>query len=102
MLINECEYLGKLDLILQDPEKSQCLTKNHIEDIKREANIIIKGVNAVRGATHLSRISGDFEVGYLYGNVKMHKNGNPLQPIISQCPTQMYHLAKNLNRILTP
>ncbi|XP_068227693.1 uncharacterized protein [Palaemon carinicauda] len=47
-------------------------------------------------------ISGDFEPGYLYGNVKTHKQGNPLRPIISQCPTPTYQLARRLNAILRP
>ncbi|XP_068235641.1 uncharacterized protein [Palaemon carinicauda] len=47
-------------------------------------------------------ISGDFGPGYLYGNVKTHKQGNPLRPIISQCPTPTYQLAKRVNAILTP
>ncbi|XP_068227972.1 uncharacterized protein [Palaemon carinicauda] len=47
-------------------------------------------------------ISGDYGPGYLYGNVKTHKQGNPLRPIISQCPTPKYQLAKKLNTILTP
>ena len=34
--------------------------------------------------------------------MKTHKNGNPLCPIISQIPTPTYHLAKQLNNILTP
>ncbi|XP_068242386.1 uncharacterized protein [Palaemon carinicauda] len=47
-------------------------------------------------------ISGVFGPGYLYGNVKTHKQGNPLRPIISQCPTLTYQLGKRLNAILTP
>ncbi|XP_068224118.1 uncharacterized protein [Palaemon carinicauda] len=47
-------------------------------------------------------ITEDFSPGYLYGNVKTHKKGNPLRPIISQCPTPTYHLAKRLNNLLTP
>ena len=38
----------------------------------------------------------------MYGNVKIHKANNPLRPIISQIPTPTYHLAKTLNRIITP
>ena len=102
VLINEDEYLGKLDLILQDQQKFQCLNRNPIEDIKREANNIVEGNNAVREATHLSKICGDFNVGYLYGNVKTHKNENPLRPFIHRCLTPTQQLAKNLSRILTP
>ena len=102
VLISKEEYLSKLDNILQDPLKFQRVRRNPIEDIKREVNSIIDGVNALNGAIHLPRICGDYDVGYIYGNVKTHKPGNPLRPIISQCPTPTYQLAKALNKILTP
>ena len=38
----------------------------------------------------------------MYGNVKNHKPNNPLCPIISQVTTPTYHLAKQLNKIITP
>ena len=94
--------MTKLNTILQDPPKSQRLNRNPIEDIKREANNIINSINAVQGATHFSRICEDYDVGYMHGNVKTHKPQNPLRPIISQCHTPTYQLAKILNRILTP
>jgi len=45
---------------------------------------------------------GEFQPGYLYGNVKIHKPNNPLRPIISQIPTVTYPVAKYLCKILTP
>ena len=50
----------------------------------------------------LPKIIGDFQPGYIYGNVKTHKNNNPLRPIISQVLTPTYNLAKLLNNIITP
>ncbi|XP_050710737.1 uncharacterized protein LOC126995291 [Eriocheir sinensis] len=41
-------------------------------------------------------------MGYCYGNVKTHKPGNKLRPIISQIPTPTYNIAKRLCAILTP
>ncbi|XP_066981350.1 uncharacterized protein [Macrobrachium rosenbergii] len=45
---------------------------------------------------------GDYAVRYIYGNIKTHKQGNSLWPIISQIPAPMYQFAKRLNAILTP
>ena len=59
-------------------------------------------INAAQGSIHFQKIVGDYTLGYIYGNVKTHKNGNPLRPIISQIPSPTYHLAKKLNSILTP
>ena len=50
----------------------------------------------------LQRITGEYRPGYMYGNVKTHKPGNPLRPIISQIPLPTYQLAKTLNSILYP
>ncbi|XP_068247027.1 uncharacterized protein [Palaemon carinicauda] len=102
VLIDTEEYHKKLDNILADSSKFVRLTRNPIEEIKKEANKTIEAVNAATNAIHLPVISGDFWPGYLYGNVKTHKQGNPLRPIISQYPTPTYQLAKRLNAILTP
>ncbi|XP_064089910.1 uncharacterized protein LOC135203908 [Macrobrachium nipponense] len=102
VLIKTEEYFEKLDDILADTSKFERLTRNHTEDIKRDANCIITAVNAATNACHLPPIQGDYSLGYLYGNVKTHKTGNPLRPIISQTPAPTYDLAKRLNKILTP
>ena len=83
-------------------QSSNGFDESPIEDIKKEANNIIDRVNAVASNVKLMKIKGDYEQGYIYGNVKTHKDGNPLRPIISQIPTPTYHLAKQLNALLTP
>ncbi|XP_068247936.1 uncharacterized protein [Palaemon carinicauda] len=102
VLINTQEYHEKLDAILADLTKSERLTSNPVEDIKIEGNRTIEAINAANNAVHLPMISGDYGLGHLYGNVKTHKQGNPLRPIISQCPKPTYQLAKKLNTILMP
>ncbi|XP_068242308.1 uncharacterized protein [Palaemon carinicauda] len=96
------QYHEKLDAILADLTKLERLTSNPGEDIKREANRTIEAINAATNGVHMPMISGYFGPGYLYGNVRTHKQGNPLRPIISQCPKPTYQLAKRLNAILTP
>ncbi|XP_068212593.1 uncharacterized protein [Palaemon carinicauda] len=102
VLIDTEVYHRKLDLIPGDSSKFEKLSYNPIKENKREANKTIETINAVTNAIHFQTITGDFSPGYLYGNVKTHKNGNPLRPIISQCPMPTYHLAKRLNSLLTP
>ncbi|XP_066946915.1 uncharacterized protein [Macrobrachium rosenbergii] len=48
-------------------------------------------VNAASNALHLPPIMGDYDLGYIYGNVKTHKQGNTLRPITSQIPAPTYH-----------
>ncbi|XP_064116554.1 uncharacterized protein LOC135222395 [Macrobrachium nipponense] len=102
VLIKTKEYHKKLDAILSDSSKFERLTRNPTEDIKRDANHVISTINAATNAVHLSPIQGDFSLGYLYRNIKTHKEGNPLRPIISQTPAPTCALAKRLNQILTP
>ena len=102
VLIRTDEYHRKLDAILADESKFRRIRRNPVDDIKKEANNVIDRINALSTACKFPRIKGDYEPGYIYGNVKTHKNGNPLRPIISQIPTPTYKLAKQLNSILTP
>ena len=96
------EYLKKLNVILSDKEKFKLITKNPCEGLKQKANSLITALNAAVGDIHLQKIVGDYDPGYIYGNVKTHKSGNPLRPIISQIPTPTYNLAKSLNKIISP
>ncbi|XP_064114082.1 uncharacterized protein LOC135220655 [Macrobrachium nipponense] len=102
MLISNSEYFEKLNAIFPDVSKFDRLTRNPMEDIKRDANRVITAVNAPTNATHLPPIQGDYSLSYLYGNVKTHKEGNPLCPIISQTPALTYYFTKCLDKILTP
>ena len=65
-------------------------------------NKIIRTINNIEGAPNFSIIDGDYKPGYLYGNVKTHKNGSPLRPIISQTPSVTYSTAKKLNDLISP
>ena len=102
VLIPTEQYLSKLDSTLSDTTKFQRITRDPTLSTIRKANKIIDVVNTQRDGLHLQKITGDFRPGYLYGNVKTHKEDNPLRPIISQIPTPTYNLAKTLNDILSP
>ncbi|XP_076067643.1 uncharacterized protein LOC143040435 [Oratosquilla oratoria] len=102
VLISTDEYLSKIDDILMDSTKFKRIHRDPTLDIIRSTNKTIDAINAKNGGVKLTKISGDFKPGYLYGNVKTHKPGNPLLPIISQIPTPTYNLAKFLNQLLTP
>ena len=100
--MNRDEYMSKINNILSDESKFQRITRDPTLLLKQKTNKIIDSVNAVNGAFKLNKISGEYSPGYIYGNVKTHKNNNPLRPIISQIPTPTYNLSKTLNNIITP
>ena len=67
---------------------STALTRNPVDQLKKDANSLIDAANKHAKTDHfrLPRITGEFKPGYVYGNVKTHKEGYPLRPIISQIP----------------
>ncbi|XP_050706281.1 uncharacterized protein LOC126991631 [Eriocheir sinensis] len=87
--------------ILTDTTKFSRITRNPTNDIKTKLNRIIRQTNN-NSSTKLPFIEGDHRLGYAYGNVKTHKEGHPLRPIISQTPSVTYKLAKHLNELITP
>ena len=102
VILDKDDYLDKVNHILNDTSKFLRINKDPSNGIKTEANKLITTLNSVENNLKLNKIVGDYNLGYLYGNVKTHKQGNPLRPIISQCPTSTYHLAKSLNKIILP
>ena len=48
----------------------------------------------------IKKIIGDYSPGYIYGNVKTHKEGATLRPIISQITTPTYRTAKEIDSLI--
>ncbi|XP_050691560.1 uncharacterized protein LOC126983104 [Eriocheir sinensis] len=96
------EYLSKMDSILSDTSKFKKIRRNPTEDMKKKINATCRAINIATKSTRFPKLTGEFSPGYAYGNVKTHKTGNPLRPIISQIPTATYTVAKKLNEILAP
>ena len=102
VILNKEDYLTKIDSILSDNTKFQKINRDSTDKLKKRANRIIGALNADQSSFKLEAVVGDYSPGYLYGTVKTHKPNNPLRPIISQCPTPTYKLAKTLNNLITP
>ena len=104
VVLDADEYYAKTAEILNDSIKFTPLTRNPVDQLKCEANDLIDAANkhAKTDQFRLQRVTGEYKPGYFYGNVKTHKTGNPLRPIISQIPLPTYNLTKRLNDILSP
>lgn len=102
VLIDTEDYLNKLDDLLNDTTKFRQITRNPVDELKKKINSVIVAVNAESGSVKFSKLSGDYGLGYCYGNIKTHKPGNKLRTIISQIPTPSYGLSKKLCELLTP
>ncbi|XP_076031972.1 uncharacterized protein LOC143019880 [Oratosquilla oratoria] len=95
-------FLDKRNNLLGDLSKFKPLSGNPTVKLKSKVNSLIHAANAVIGDLEFNSITGDFAPSYFYGNVKSHKESNPLRPIISQISIITYSLAKRLNQIPTP
>ena len=101
VLINTDEYLSKMGSILSDTTKFKKISRNPTVALKKKLNKIIVKNNSISDVK-FERLTGEYGMGYCYGNVKTHKPGNKLRPIISQIPTPTYNIAKRLCVLLTP
>ena len=100
--MNKTVYTDKLNHIVQDNTKFVHITRSPLLELKRELNGLIRDANSYTPVKYFDIVQGDFAEGYLYGNVKIHKNNNPLRPIISQVLTPTYEVAKKLDKLVKP
>ena len=100
VIINKEEYLQKVNNILNDTSKFEKINRDPTEPLQRKVNKLIDAANAEAGHKILTPIVGNYTPGYFYGNIKTHKPGNPLRPIISQVTTATYDTSKQLDKII--
>ena len=102
VILDRDDYLSKCSDILQDRTKFKQISRNPVDSVKKRLNDLVSVVNAHVGGTKLDKLIGHYNPGYFYGNVKTHKETNPLRPIISQIPTPTYRVAKQLHSVISP
>ncbi|XP_076065026.1 uncharacterized protein LOC143039059 [Oratosquilla oratoria] len=102
VILNRSDYIEKVESILQDTSKFVRVNRNPIDNIRKRVTKLIAASNALIDGVKFAPLQGHYEPGYFYGNVKTLKPGHKLRPIISQIPTPTYHLAKQLNELITP
>lgn len=83
-LFHTDKYHEKLDESLMDSSKFQCISKILVDNMKCETYRIIKMANTTPSTLLLPTIMQDYGLGYIYGNEKMQKPGNPWHPITSR------------------
>ena len=86
VVLNKTDYANKLDAILHDTNKFTKINRNPINNLKIEVNKLISHINKQNTTKILNPIIGKFSPGCIYGTVKIHKDGNPLRPIILSNP----------------
>ena len=82
VLLNRADYFSKVQTILDDSSKFERLSRNPIEKVKKDLNKLISAANDENGGVKFPHVIGEYSPGYFYGNIKTHKPGNPIRPII--------------------
>jgi hypothetical protein len=90
VILDKEEYINKLTDIINDETKFERINADPTERIQRKVNNLISTSNATSG-DKLTPIVGSYTPGYLYGNVKTHKENNPLRP--------MYYITSNYGNL---
>ena len=101
VVMDKSEYYSKINSILQDTSKFQFITRNPTLQLETEMNKLIATANHNSSIKIFKPIVGEYSPGYTYSTIKIHKEGNPLRPIISQVATPVYETAKQLDKIIS-
>jgi hypothetical protein len=102
VILDKTEYISKINQIVSDESKFQRVSRDPSELLQRRANKLINTANSFAGSKKLTPIVGSYSPGYLYGNVKNHKENNPLRPIIAQVTSPIYKTAQELDALIKP
>ena len=102
VILNRSDYRDKLSAVLNDGSKFRRITKNPCEPLKKNINKLIDEAVAANpdASKLLKKVIGDYSPGYMYGNVKTHKEEKTLRPIVSQITTPTYKTAKQLDNVI--
>ena len=105
MVLNHFAYCQKINELLNDTSKFVELPDD--PTITREKKLheylyYLKTKGALDESTYQTIRPQGLKPGGIYGLPKIHKDGNPLRPIVSSIGTYTYELSKFLADILKP
>ena len=73
VILNKTDYINKIETMLADQTKFEPIPKDPTNRLKKDINKIITAINATHNTLNFNEIIGDYQPGYIYGNVKTHK-----------------------------
>lgn len=103
VLLPKEQYINKMEMLLQDRKTYVVLEKDPTNKIEAQCNLVIstwKNQRHItdREAKKLRRYNS--HLARMYGQVKIHKEGNPLRPIVDCINSPTYNLSKMYADIL--
>jgi hypothetical protein len=104
VIMNKTDYINKSMNILQDQTKFKKLNNDPTKTRENKLNTLLlkmKKGGEINEEQYQAMRSTGASPGKFYGLPKTHKSGVPLRPIISNCGTYNYNVAKYLTKLLT-
>lgn len=103
VLINKEDYVNKMQSLLNDATTYRVLTDDPTKKIQAKCNRLISNWKKQKNITKwearkLSRYNS--VIGKMYGQIKIHKDGEPIRPIVASINTPTYNLSKMYANIL--
>ena len=99
-MLNTSDYKQKISSLLED-SAYRTLTKDPTDSIERKTILLLKKSSPTE-ETRQQLCPAGSRPPRLYGLPKIHKEGVPLRPIVSNIGTPTYQLSKHLSGLLNP
>ncbi|XP_045460391.1 uncharacterized protein LOC123670856 [Harmonia axyridis] len=104
VIMTNTEYEEKMSILLKDNTTYIKTKRDMTLTLEKENNKIIKNWKEkgfISEIDYKTLIIHNSKTPKIYGLPKIHKEGNPLRPIVSCVQSPLYHLSKYLAEILT-
>ena len=103
VIIDKVDYNTKMLNLLSDDKVYRQLKKNPLSDMQKDFNSGLKNISQTNKLPFLTGYMSILpSLPYLYGLPKIHKEGMPFRPIISNINSPSYKLSKWLAKKLSP
>ena len=103
VIIKKSAYLEKMTTLLNDEKYYEKVKKNPLATLERKTRLHINKLNDMYFLMNdaiIPRIAQKCNVSKGYGLIKIHKENNPVRPIISAINSPTYNLSKILSKFL--
>ncbi|XP_055842472.1 uncharacterized protein LOC129909411 [Episyrphus balteatus] len=100
VVLNRCDYLSKMNVLVEDVNIYLPVNYDPTARVLRKVTKLINENKAILPPKRL--IPSCTQPPKLYGLPKIHKNGNPMRPIVSQINSPCYLISKHLVDVFKP
>ena len=104
-MLDKSDYEEKVKNHLDDSNIYEKLNNNPMKKLQSNMNTTLKDLEKKKKLNrqqYLHLYSSSLHTPRFYATIKLHKEGNPIRPIVSFCNTPTENVSKFLTKILNP